>query len=507
MTFTRTALRDVAYHGLPFRVRRELHGRVAAATGRGGAEADADPAVLSLHWLLAGDHARARRLAVLGAQRAAARSAHADAARLYRRAIEAGRSEGAAPEAMAAHYETLAESLRRTGQPEQAGEALAAARRLVAGDRLAEARLLHAHAEIAARRGRLSGAVRWVNRGLAVLGSDDGDAAACRRVLLLSTLASVRQAQGRAQAAAALCRQVIERAGDVGERRALAHAYYVLDWALVELGRPWEATHSPGALEIYRELGDQDQEAIVLNNQGMFAYFRGEWDEAIRLYDASAAAAVRAGNDSYPAYADTNIGEILSDQGRHDAALVRLRRARRVWGATGDAQAAAFVDVLLGRLAVRDGRQEEGLALLEAGARELERLGLDGYAEFAGLLVVEAEAYRGDPVRALARARAVRGAVADRHVSLLYRCCGVAHGRLRDVRAAEDELHAALTFARERSAAYDIAAALDALAWVGHPATSSRTERKLILDQLAVQRLLVPAPDASGAGTAAALTA
>jgi hypothetical protein len=178
-----------------------------------------------------------------------------------------------------------------------------------------------------------------------------------------------------------------------------------------------------------------------------------------------------------------------------------------VWGATGDEQAAAFVDVLLGRLAVRDGRQDEGLELLERGTRELGRMGLEGYAEFAGLLIVEAEAYRGDPVRALSRARAVRGAIADRHVSLLHRCCGVAHARLRDDSAAEEELSAALASAHEESAAFDIAAALDALEWIGRPAPGSGTERAVILDQLAVRRLLAPVPDASGTGAAAALTA
>ena len=61
-----------------------------------GGELDADPAVLSNHFALAGDYVRAHRYAMLAAERATERFSHADAARLYQRAIEAGRASGAA---------------------------------------------------------------------------------------------------------------------------------------------------------------------------------------------------------------------------------------------------------------------------------------------------------------------------------------------------------------------------------------------------------------------------
>ena len=69
-----------------------------------------------------------------------------------------------------------------------------------------------------------------------------------------------------------------------GEQRALARCCYVLDWSLLELGRLGEPTNTVRALEIYRELGDPNQEAMVLNNLGALAYYRGKWDEAMRLY-------------------------------------------------------------------------------------------------------------------------------------------------------------------------------------------------------------------------------
>src|SRR5205085_10370128 len=86
--FKRPALREVAYVTLPFKLRRRLHARVAASLARDlGSDVDADPAVLSLHYILAGDNEQAWRHALAGAERAVARFAPADAARLYARAI------------------------------------------------------------------------------------------------------------------------------------------------------------------------------------------------------------------------------------------------------------------------------------------------------------------------------------------------------------------------------------------------------------------------------------
>ena len=85
------ALREAAYEGLPFRLRRQLHSAVGQALERDlGRDADADPAVLSLHFIRAGDLGRTWKYSRLGAERASARYAHADAAELYRRAVEAG---------------------------------------------------------------------------------------------------------------------------------------------------------------------------------------------------------------------------------------------------------------------------------------------------------------------------------------------------------------------------------------------------------------------------------
>jgi tetratricopeptide (TPR) repeat protein len=460
--FRRPALQEVAYRSLPFKLRRELHGAIGLRLER--EHLDADPAVLSNHFALAGDYVRAHRYAMLAAKRATERFSHADAARLYRRAIDTGRAGGSAyPRALAEAWEQMGEALRCIGEPAAANRALTEARRLLCDDPIAQARLCDRHADVASRSAALTAAVRWLKRGFRALENEKGAEATAWRAKMRSRLGGVRNRQGRWSEAIVECRKAIAEAESVGELSALAHASYSLDWALVESGRPDEATHSWRALEIYEQLGDPEHQLIVLNNLGMFAYFDGRWDDAIALYRRARECGERSGRPADVAFVDCNVGEILSDQGQLDEAQQYLERARRVWSGTREAQAVAFIDLLLGRLDVRRGDWEEGLPLIERSMDTLRRFSMHAYADFARALVAEAEAFAGDPGRALAIAREEMES-ADRNRPLLERVAGIALVRLGQREQAREELSAALTSARARGADYDIAATIDALA-------------------------------------------
>ena len=162
----------------------------------------------------------------------------------------------------------------------------------------------------------------------------DARRAAPPRARLTAMLATLRQRQGRAAEAIALCESAIGAAEATGEERAVAHACYVLDWALVESGRASEAGHSERALEIYRRLGDVGREAAVLNNAGGFAYRDGRWNDAMTLYLEGAEASARSGNAANAAFGDCNVGELLSDQGHWDEGGVAA--APRTAGVAGD---------------------------------------------------------------------------------------------------------------------------------------------------------------------------
>ena len=495
VTFRRPALQEAAYASLPFKLRRRLHQAVAERLERDPAsEHDPGPAVLSHHFARAGDHERAHHYAMLAAKRATERFSHADAVQLYRRAIEAGRALGPGSDGrpLAEAWEQMGEALRCMGEPVEASRALTEARRLLREDPIAQARLCDRQAEVAERSEALSGAVRWLTRGLRTVDGLDSTEAMRSRARLHSHLAGVRNRQGRWAEAVRVSRQAIAEAEAVGEPLAVARACYALDWALRECGHPEDANYSWRALQIYRELGDPERESTVLNNLGMFAYFEGRWDDALALYRRSRASSERAGTPADVARSDCNIGEILSDQGRVEDAEEHLKRARHVWRGTCEPHSVAFIDVLLARLATRRGDGRDAVPRLEAATDELRRFSMDAYASFAQALVAEAEAFGGDPERALRLARKQLQA-RDRNAPLLRRVAGVALARLGRIEQARGELAAALESARERGAEYDVAATIDAMEAVGATDAELLRERDEILDRLKVVRLPAPA--------------
>ena len=486
--FRRPALCEVAYEGLPFTLRRELHAIAARSLEQGqGHDVDADPAVLSLHFSRAGDHTRAWRYALVGAERAGARFAHADASRLYRRAIEAGKADGAEAGQLATAWERLGESLAQVGEQGAAAEAFTSARRLSDGDPIAEARLCFRHGRLR-ERSEMTGAVRWMRRGLRAVEHVRGREARAWRARLIAELAWIRQRQRRYRETERLCREALKEGKAIGEVRAQARACYTLDWALFELGRPDEATYSARALEIYRELGDPDHEGNVLNNLGGFAYWRGRWQEAIELYRQAGACRQRAGNAADAAETDANVGEILSDQGRLEEAEAHLRRAHRVWSSTGHREGATFAQMLLGRLAARAGRADEGVSLLEETATQMRQVGVGFYAELASALVAEAEAVAGDPQHGLETAEGLLES-GSRHVALLHRAGGICLGRLGRDRESKRELELAVAAARERAEDYELALALDAMATFGWLEPEWAAERDAIAARLGIVRM------------------
>jgi class 3 adenylate cyclase/tetratricopeptide (TPR) repeat protein len=494
LRFRRQVVRDVAYAALPFRERRRLHAAAGAALEAELRDtADEQAARLSVHFLLADDHARAWRYARLAADRALRRAAYADAASLYRRALDAGRRLDIPPDELAGVWESLAEARVRTGELQEAAAALTTTRRLVADDPVRGARLLWQHARIAERVGNVHQTVRWSGRALRALDDRDDAAAAACRSHVVATLAAARQRQGRSAEAIRLARRAIADAEAAGEELALGHACQILDWALVESGRATEAGYSSRALEIFRRHGAADRESAVLNNMGGFAYRAGRWDEAVDLYRRGAEASARAGDVNYGAFADCNVGEVLSDQGRLEEAEPLLRRALQVWRGTADEHGVAFVSTLLGRLYVRAGRTDDGVELLRDALARFRALHVEVDAAFVEALLAEAALWAERPDEALAGVSDLRGRLPDdaRLDPLLHHVAGVALARLGELAAAREELEAAVATARSFELPFELTLALDALDELSGSHETSR-ERDDLLVRLDIVRLPSP---------------
>src|SRR5919198_5042004 len=498
--FRSAVVHEVAYAALTYRTRRRLHAIVGARLQReAGAGADDPAAVLSLHFARAGDHGRAWRYARVAADRARDRFAYADAATLYRRALDAVRGLDAPTEEVAAVWESLGAAHARIGELTAAHDAFRAARRLLAGDPVRESQLLHRHSLVDLDAGRVGPAARWAIRALGAADRDGARDAMAARARATSTLATIRQRQGRMADAIELCHHAIGEAELAAEEAALANACYVLDWALVESGRPSEAVHSHRALEIYARIGEINRQAAVLNNMGGFAYRDGRWRDAVDLYRRGAEASLRAGDLADAAFGDCNIGEVLADRGRLDEAEVLLRRALRTWRGSGYDWGVAYATAILGRAAARAGRRDEAAQLLADARARFRALRVMGDVDWVEALLAEAEAFAGKPDQALTRADLLLAGLGDagRLGALLHRVRAFAFAQLDDVAAAEDALEASLAHARAQAEQYEVAVTLDALnalgAVTGRPEPPERVrERDAILARLDVERLPEP---------------
>ena len=361
------------------------------------------------------------------------------------------------------------------------------------------AELLLAHARLAERAGNVPAAVRWANRALRLVDEEREPAAVACRAQTLSVLATVRQREGRFDDAIALCRRVIADAedgadADPGLAASLAHAWFILDWALYDIGRPEEATHSRGALAIYERLGDLDRQAAVLNNLGGFAYHEGRWHDAVELYQRARRGvrargrhgqrrlrrlqhgrgpqrpgpAGRGAPPAAPRAADlARVGVRLGDGVRDDAARPR-RRPRRP-----------------PRRGARPARA--GVQRLPAAARAPRRGASPRPTPRRAL------AFAGRPDAALLAAdRALRDAT--RTAPLLHRVRGFALAQLGDEDgAAARAPRVAARRGGARRTLYELAVTLDALDALGGAPPGSAARRAALLEQLGVEALPAPA--------------
>jgi len=483
MRFRHALVRDAAYEGLPFRRRRELHERVGETIERAARDPEDEAALLSLHFFHAHAFDKAWRYSRVAGERAQAMYANVEAATFFDRALASARHrQGIAAEDRAAVREGLGDVLVRLSEFDKAARVYQAARRQRAADPVAEARIYLKEAQVPSWLGKLPQALRCVTRGLSVLEGLDDTAAAAERARLYALYAAVRTRQGRLLEAIRWCQLAVEEAQSADARDALAHAYFLLDWAYASLGRYEEAVYSSLALSIYEELGNLHRQGLVLNNMGVFAHFQGRWDDALDLYRRAEEAWAKMGDRWHVALATLNVGEVLSDQGHMDDAEPLLRDALRVARASHSGPLLGDVTVRLGRLLSRSGRFAEAHSVLTEAREQYE---LEADARIAECLVLEGEALAASQLAtdALGRARSLDGGFDV--LVMLHRTQGCAFlqlGRVEDARAALDR---ALEEARRRSLDYEVALVLDALALL-EPTDGLRRERDTILERLGV---------------------
>jgi class 3 adenylate cyclase/tetratricopeptide (TPR) repeat protein len=467
--FRHALIRDAAYEGLSFRRRRELHARVAEVVGETAADATEVAETLSLHFWLAERHEETWRFSRLAAERARAKFANADAAELYRRALEAAPSvESLAPAEVGHTWEALADVLELGGDYGGARLAYRQARARLRSDPDALASLCLKEGRLRENEGHYTEALRWYERGLRRADELEGAPQVLHRLRLSLGYAAARFRQGAFDECVEWVEPVIEEARAAGALPELAHAYYLVHLAYTSLGSPKRHEVRDLALPIYEELGDLLGQANALNNLGIDAYYEGRWEEALGYYYRSRVARERIGDVVGAATIANNIAEILSDQGRIDEAEAELRDVRAICEAAGSLLMTAVADGNLGRAAARAGRPDEARELLTAAASALREIDAGSFVVEIEARLAEAALFAGDAELALATAaetEAITGTSAPPAVQvLLHRVRGQALRLRGEVEAAARELEQSLRIAREGGMLYEEALTLEARA-------------------------------------------
>jgi tetratricopeptide (TPR) repeat protein len=338
----------------------------------------------------------------------------------------------------------------------------------VASDAVADARLAVKQVKQAAAMGRYRAALRRSSRALDVLRDDRSRKAAGERARLFIWRGWVRSSQDRPNEAIAWYRRGVAEARRARDDEALAQAYLGLDTAYFETGELDKARYSPRALALYERRGDLGRQALMLNNMGVLAKERSEWDEARTLYDRARHLFELTGDRSYETLVKFNVAEILSDQGDYAEAERLLREVVRAWRAAGADTDLAEARRELARALARQGDHERALALLD-GARSTQ-LEHRQVAEVLTTDLRRAEvlllARRGEEALAIA-ASIEAGAASTESGPLLatglHRVRGWAMLQGGDPVAAAEHFRAALALATERGDAFQATLALDGL--------------------------------------------
>ena len=485
--FRHDLFRTVAYEGLSFRRRREIHGRVGnVLEQRAGEDTSELAPLLSLHFLHAEDYERAWRYSAAVGELAKRRSANVDAAELFQRALVAA-EHLELPAAEVVHVaEALGDVCELAARYEEAGDAYRLARELTE-DGLERSRLMRKEGILRERLGSYPEALEWYGRGLEALDAGGGEDGLASRVQLELATAGVKFRQGHFDEGVDWSTRAAEHAELAGDLAALGHAYFLLHLNRLSLGERDEE-HARKALPMLEEAGDLVLQSNLVNNLGIEAYYAGRWDEASELYRRSGELSGRAGDVVNVARAQNNEGEIVSDQGKLEEAEALFLEARRVWRAARYPVGIALATSNLGRVAARGRRFDEALELLAEALAAFEALGSEAFVQETEARRIECFVLAGRYQEALDVVPAALGAAGENKLlgAFLERLHGYALVQARRAQEAGAHLEQSLELARELAADYEVALTLEALARTGLGAQEAEAESRAILERLGV---------------------
>jgi len=469
LRFRRSLLRDAAYQGLPYKLQRRLHGAVAARIAQEADDLEEAAGILSLHFIAAGDNRSAWRYATVAGKRAEGIYAYVEAARLYSRALEAGRRlEDVGARDLAAVQRALGDAWYRAAEFKKAGQAYTDARKLVASDPLGDADLLIKLSRVEEKLGKYVKSLNWTDQARTVLQELPGPEAARQRARSGAWYATVLQYAGRTTEALEWAERAVSDAEAAEDLEALGEACWVKGWIYGDLRKGGARASMQRSLEAFERAGNHVRRAGVLMSLAAVCHWEGRWDETLSYLEQARDANVKVGSAIGAPLASTNAAEILIDRGDWKEAESILVETLRFWKASQYRYYLGYCLLLLGRVSLRSGRLDEALSRLEESRAIYLRVGAESEVPAVDARIAECHIAMGNPDAALDRvssmlARASSSPGMATAVPLLERIRGHALLLKGDLRGARDALETSLGAARERRELFEASLTMHSL--------------------------------------------
>lgn len=481
--FRHVLMRDVAYEGLAFRTRRELHRRAGELIESTAQDPEAVSELLSLHAHQAQQFDESWRYSTIAGARALRSAAPIEAANFYLRALEAARHLPHVPPAdVVGAAEMLGDSYLLAGRFPQAVNSYRQARRLERVDGLRRSELHRKEGVVHERAGDFARALRAYGRGFADLAaSPSGTEAHRQRARITNSDAIIRLLQGRHARALPLLDRAARDGSLGGDRSVLANTYRLRDWALIELGEAKQDEYRKRALAIYEELGDEIGQSRVLQNMGIASHYLGRWDDSAAAYERSSEAARRAGDSMFAALNMCNIAEVRSDQGHWEEAAALLLEALAIFRGVENRHRTAMAGYYLGRTLSRQGRLDDAAEVLREAAATCREVGASSMLLETEAREVERLVLAAEPVSALSlgeslKSRTERFGGLPYVLTMVERLSGYALCQKGEMRRGKTRIETSLRLSRESAADYETALSLQAMSRVGGELGDPRAE-------------------------------
>jgi tetratricopeptide (TPR) repeat protein len=456
MRFRRSLLRDAAYEGLPYKLRRRLHSIVAARLEEELDYPEDIASILSLHYFEAGEYRPAWRYATAAGKRADSSYAYVEAATLYARALEAGRQLNDIAQAeLASTQQAMGDSWYRASEFGKAGEAFKATRALLASEPLTETDVLIKLSRVEEKLGNYTEALRWTDEARGVLQKLSGPEASRRTARSNAWHATLLQYAGRTTEALELAERTVLEAEAIDDPEAIGEAYWLRGWIYGDLHKEGAQESMQRSLEAFQRGGNLVRQPGVVLSLGALCHWAGEWDKAISYWEQARDAALKIGSMLYAALARMNGAEILLDRGEYAEAESLLRETLPFWKASQYHYHLGLCLLLLGRVSLRLGRFDEALARFDEAKASFLHVGAEEEVPTVDARIAECRIAKGDLDAGLELVRAMIGRASESNtiaklVPLLERFQGHALLRQDDLWGARDALEASLASARER---------------------------------------------------------